>query len=352
MLKLYYSKGDTRWQTTVLDHEELVHELASAASLARWKLTRQRQVSEHASNLVFSHGGDSEQAIICLWNLRGRTNEAGVSELCADTDGSLPFKLSSGKTLLLGYDSHTQNFVGWDAAHNLRTSASANPILKVPGEIFSNVYPDGLAFCSCGKDEVVVVFQPDALINYICNLDHFHGAVSESEQNALVYMSRASKRLGESEIELLPPDRQISVKAIADCWASTNFRRCVLAAYGGRCAMCSGYRDAYLPTEPIHIVPTGQQGSSNKTSNGLCLCELHHQAFDQGLIAVLPNYRVVINQEKVIGIAGGYKAFVKTLASIIRLPAEPGSQPQAAVLEAALSTRGLQNDQLQPVRWK
>ncbi len=352
MLKVHYSKGDTRWQATVFDHEELVQKLASASELAGWKLPRQQQVGNYASHLTFSRNEKSEQALIYLWNLQSRSEDNGNLELCAEVDGIFDFNSVTEKTLLLGYDDSMQNFVGWDAVHNLRKPGAANTTLTVPEANYSRVYPNGLAFYARNESEVVVVFQPDAFINYICNLDHFHGATSKAEQDVLVRMSQASGRLEESGIEALPQDRQMSVKAIADCWASTNFRRCVSAAYGGRCAMCSGYRDAYLPTEPIHIVPTGQQGSSNKTSNGLCLCELHHQAFDQGLIAVLPNYRVVINQEKVIGIAGGYKAFVKTLASIIRLPAEPGSQPQAAVLEAALSTRGLQNDQLQPVRWK
>lgn len=66
-----------------------------------------------------------------------------------------------------------------------------------------------------------------------------------------------------------------------------GFRWSVLDAYDHRCCVC-GTRYAFRDTsamEAAHIVPRGSRGS-NMLQNGLCLCPVHHWAFDKGLLTV------------------------------------------------------------------
>ena len=66
-----------------------------------------------------------------------------------------------------------------------------------------------------------------------------------------------------------------------------GFRWSILDAYDHHCCVC-GTRYAFRDMsamEAAHVVPRGSRGS-NLLSNGLCLCPVHHWAFDKGLLAV------------------------------------------------------------------
>lgn len=74
------------------------------------------------------------------------------------------------------------------------------------------------------------------------------------------------------------------------------FRRAVISSYRGRCCM-SGLSDSRLLIAS-HIVPW----SSDKTNrlnpgNGLCLSAIHDRAFDQGLISLTDDWRVVLSDD-------------------------------------------------------
>lgn len=72
------------------------------------------------------------------------------------------------------------------------------------------------------------------------------------------------------------------------------FRRAVLNSYHGTCCI-SGLSDERLLIAS-HIVPWREDHNNRlNPQNGLCLSALHDRAFDQGLIAVSPDYRVLIS---------------------------------------------------------
>ena len=74
------------------------------------------------------------------------------------------------------------------------------------------------------------------------------------------------------------------------------FRRAVLNSYNSRCCI-SGLTDERLLVAS-HIVPwRDDQRNRLNPQNGLCLSALHDRAFDRGLIAVSPDYRVLISPE-------------------------------------------------------
>lgn len=75
-----------------------------------------------------------------------------------------------------------------------------------------------------------------------------------------------------------------------------RFRRAVLASYNARCCI-SGLKVPRLLIAS-HIVPWSEDHTNRlNPRNGLCLSALHDKAFDQGLITVLPDFRVRVSKE-------------------------------------------------------
>lgn len=79
---------------------------------------------------------------------------------------------------------------------------------------------------------------------------------------------------------------------------SKAFQRRLQALYLGRCAMCSTSLtrlDGKTEAEAAHIIPRSVRGSDD-ARNGLILCRAHHWAFDNGLIGVDDDLKVIVPQ--------------------------------------------------------
>lgn len=73
------------------------------------------------------------------------------------------------------------------------------------------------------------------------------------------------------------------------------FRKAVLSSYRGRCCL-TGVSDSSLLVAS-HIVPWSQdQQNRLNPCNGLCLSTLHDRAFDQGMMTLDNNYRILISK--------------------------------------------------------
>ena len=76
---------------------------------------------------------------------------------------------------------------------------------------------------------------------------------------------------------------------------------------------------------PAHIVPDTEQLGIPTTPNGLALCKIHHAAYDQNMLGVSPDYRVVINREVLAEVDGPMFAGERSV--------RPGSLGHRAALE-------------------
>lgn len=77
-----------------------------------------------------------------------------------------------------------------------------------------------------------------------------------------------------------------------------TFRPRVLVAYEYRCAICgldSRLNDSVIGLEAAHVRWVTHKGPST-INNGLCLCVLHHKAFDKGAIGLSENLKVIVSQ--------------------------------------------------------
>ncbi len=72
------------------------------------------------------------------------------------------------------------------------------------------------------------------------------------------------------------------------------FRGMVVRAYEVRCGVCRLRHGELL--DAAHITPDAERQGTAAVSNGLCLCKIHHAAYDRNLLGVTPDYRVEINR--------------------------------------------------------
>lgn len=73
-----------------------------------------------------------------------------------------------------------------------------------------------------------------------------------------------------------------------------RFRKAVLASYNATCCI-SGLQHEKLVIAS-HIVPWSQDSHNRlNPKNGLCLSALHDRAYDQGLITVMPDFKVRVS---------------------------------------------------------
>lgn len=74
------------------------------------------------------------------------------------------------------------------------------------------------------------------------------------------------------------------------------FRRAVLSSYRGRCCMSRLSEPRLLIAS--HIVPWSRDRANRlNPSNGLCLSAIHDKAFDQGLLTLSDDLRIVVSDE-------------------------------------------------------
>ena len=75
----------------------------------------------------------------------------------------------------------------------------------------------------------------------------------------------------------------------------TAFRRRVIEAYAGSCTLCRLRHRRLL--DAAHIVPDGEDRGDPVVQNGLCLCKIHHAAYDSDLIGISPDYTVHVRRD-------------------------------------------------------
>lgn len=155
--------------------------------------------------------------------------------------------------------------------------------------------------------------------------------------------------------EIDPDETQVRRRVLKDWkrWAnargaaSANFRHAVREAYRSTCIICGIHlpatsMNAVPGVDAAHILPWADF-DLDVVSNGLCLCKLHHWAFDEGLIVIEVNegqYTVVIPGEVADAIVADNPQF--SIDSLLqhagsipeqRLPHDPHRRPNPTFLQ-------------------
>lgn len=74
-----------------------------------------------------------------------------------------------------------------------------------------------------------------------------------------------------------------------------SFREKILEAYQTQCALCRLRHPELL--DAAHIIPDSYPEGAAKISNGISLCKFHHAAYDSLILAISPDYIVLIRRD-------------------------------------------------------
>lgn len=248
----------------------------------------------------------------------------------------------NGITLLMGYEPIVGCFAGFDVSKHL-TFSTRSPSIQIPITTLHDALQNGFSFVRKGNDEIAIGVRPDQLLTYCLNapLLHREGAVEGMPE--LLQQAAELLPIPEEETVSLPEERTRVIQEVARYSRDSTFRKRIVVAYDRRCAIT---RMQLQLVDAAHILPVGAEGSTDETTNGICLSPTYHRAFDKALIYLDDQLRMQINPEKeqvlvAAGVAGGLEAFKAYLGQRIHLPYERSQWPDLAYVQEANRIRGI-----------
>lgn len=297
---------------------------------------------------------DSDRFRIYIWNITHggghmRPTDEFRIQITLPERGSAIEVGRPFKTLLLGYDPRFKVFAGYNAVHYQTGGFSRS--LQIKEEFLSEAAKAGFAIQPKEVDpdgtirEVVVAFSPEQFLTYAFNLDAYHqNRIAPSELEVL--QKAAESAIADSDLTILPEPRRRAIKEFNYAVRNKRFAKNVLQAYGHRCAIC-GIQLKLV--EAAHIVPVKDDGT-DEVVNGLALCANHHKAFDDGLILLRPDGRLMLIEKKSAelrrkGLHGGLREFTDglNLGNPIGVPNDPKYRPKNEYVQERLKLEGFKN---------
>ena len=92
-----------------------------------------------------------------------------------------------------------------------------------------------------------------------------------------------------------------------------GFRKAIITLYSHRCALC-GIRmltpEGHTIVDAAHVKPW-KESNDDRPTNGMALCKLCHWSFDEGLMSVNNNYKVLVS--KSVAVEKNYPGHIQTL---------------------------------------
>lgn len=274
---------------------------------------------------------------------RGRTNKDECRIQFSRTENFAAAKRSGLPVLFLGYYSQRDVFTAWDPFVQTRR-INKRQVISIYSRFSAQARASrqGIAVYVDGNSQTVITFRPDYLGLYIENFESMHLATEQ----ALLQLVKASNEASTTATEVgetVEIERQKYTITHRGFKRSLDFTRKVLDAYRASCAICGMQLEL---VHAAHLVPHAHEQGSDELENGICLCALHHKAFDDGLVYIDSSYRVNINSARIqyltkVDRLRGKQQFIECLYDRIDLPEDPEYRPSAEMIELSNQIRGI-----------
>jgi putative restriction endonuclease len=325
-----------------LSKAALLDRILSAIRAAGWNVVF--LTPRHPWELAIFRNEQTFRIRLYVWNVThgGGQARAPTEYRIQITGVTIPLEAPSGfQTLILGWYEPLSVVAAFDPARHRRPSM-ASPSIQISIDALQEAAQRGLAVQRRGNREIVIAFRPELLITYIENQQSLHAFAGSQADIDLLIQAGAGQQPTEQDMQDVPIERQKVIRMVATRRREASFRQRVLSAYQYRCAMCHLQLDL---VEGAHIFPVGVPGSTDQTSNGLALCPLHHEAYDDALVGVREDYEVVVNGPvlqhlRSLGRDGEEQRFRQELRPRIVLPATAADRPRPEYLRRGLHLRG------------
>ena len=247
-----------------------------------------------------------------------------------------------GPTLLMGFESNTQCFAGFDVEKH-RAFSTKSPSIQIPLTALYEALQNGFSFARKGNDEVAIGVRPDQFLTYVQNAPTLHMQGADTDMSRLLSQAAELTEIDIEELESLSHERQRIVSTVSRLSRDANFRRKVLNAYERRCSVT---RIQLGLVDAAHILPVGIDGSTDDVSNGIPLSPTYHRAYDKGLIFLDEALVMRLNEAKVqeldaLKLTGGIEDFSAYLDTRIHLPQDRYQWPNLQMIQEANRVRGV-----------
>jgi putative restriction endonuclease len=221
-----------------------------------------------------------------------------------------------------------------------------SPSLQVSVETLQQAHKDGVAsyFRPAQQGpEVVIAVHPDMLLWYVQDGQGLHNADNDSR-----YIPELNQPTPEDERAFIDDAtsedqaaRRHELVEIMRAYRDAKFRPNVLRAYSYRCAVCGC---ALKLVDAAHIIPVSHPQATDEVTNGLALCRIHHGAYDNGLLGVRSDFKIILNTDAVkrlteVKLQFGLENFRKNLPEMITLPNVYDVRPKPKNLRIGLEAR-------------
>jgi putative restriction endonuclease len=343
---------------------QLVDRIAAALASSGWIIVDQpERPDRRPARLRVARPGPSRPGpsaggtltlLVYAWNAtHGGNTRAGYEFRVQMTGVAPPLANEPGAhTLLLGLSPAEGVMTAWDPTYR-RAFAEGSSSLQTRRDAIDTALATGWGFHRRENGEVAVSFLDEYVGTYVEAQAALHvmrsdafpfveseaGAVMQADDRQRVPLREPlpSAQAGETHDEDEPGR---VVRLVRQVVRDQSFSRRVLSAYAATCCGCGTQLGL---VEGAHIVPVAVRPIFS-TRNGLALCANHHVAYDTGLFAVMPDFRIVVNENavRILGerkLLGGTDLVLGTLDRAIRLPANDWERPATEYLNEAIEFR-------------
>jgi putative restriction endonuclease len=330
---------------------QLIERVSDAIQSAGWRVIFEND--DHPARILAFNDGQKRPLLVYIWKITagGPAGVRPAGEFRIQLTGvQPPFQRSTDfQTLLLGYYEVSDIFVGFDVSRRPQMWGSS-PSVQVRLSAIEDAVSRGFGFYrrqTATNAELAIAFRPEAFMDYVARQADLH--LFADDPIATASLEEAAEQASDGRGAAVNLDvvagqgRRETVRTVVERVGQQNFRARVLTVYANQCAVCSTQLNLL---DAAHIVPL-PGGGSNETSNGLSLCKLHHAAYDRGLLGILPDYRVTINEAEVARLRrgrrdGGLLTFRENLFPALREPTRLQDRPLPNYLTTGLIMRGWQ----------
>jgi len=327
--------------TTILNHTELKYLLLDS-------------LKEYSENVIFISGNNPYQFsinkkifYILIKNVHesgsGRPNQDECRIQIARTANFLTAKNSGKPVLFLGYFADLNVFTAWNP-HLLTERINQRQTISAYSRftIQKNAAKNGISIYKDNKDQVIISIQPKYIGLYLENYDLMH----QSDEDTLLELIKKSDSVEETESEestSVEIERKKFSVTHARFRRDMNFKKLVTETYSHRCAVCGMQLEV---VEAAHIIPHSHDKGTDDPKNGICLCALHHKAYDNGLIYFDGEYNIRINDDKIrylekVHKDGGISKFTGLQYDKLTMPSSRLFFPEPEFIKIGNAIRGI-----------
>lgn len=248
---------------------------------------------------------------------------------------------SENIVIVLGYFADEKIFTAWNPFKMKdRFNTKDNISIYSRFSIQKEAVKKKIAVYIDNNGDSAISFRPDYLGLYLDNIKNMH-LYQEEELRSLALESDVLNAKNQNGNFI---SNNINVKIQHERISrDPQFRKNIYDAYFYKCAMCGMQLELI---EAAHIVPYSHELGNDETSNGVCLCALHHTAYDRSLIYFDEKLKILINEEKVkylekVGLDSGMRKFEKLAFEELQIPKNHTLRPNIKNIKIANQIRGI-----------